>query len=1010
MRNNVKRSDISQGICVQNLTLLTSDSTDRSQTHKQKNQPSTHSASASDSRDPKTLNLTLLNARSAVSKCVSLCELVIDQKIDILALTETWLREEDTSVICDLCPPGYKFLGAPRPADKGTRGGGVGFVARADLDLETSTQAVYSTFESLTIKLKSKQPLTISLVYRPPPSCKNGFSPSQFFIELEEYMSHLCVTIPGELFVIGDFNVHCDVPDNPQTRQLNDILKTLDLRQHVSGPTHKAGHTLDLVITRIDHADHLVHSVAVEDVGVSDHFAINCKICTNVTHISNKTRSARSLKKISPETLAADLLPLLTNIHVGLELENLTSQYNTRLREVLDKHAPLRTIRIKGKTSKPWYSDNIHKERQKRRQLERRYKNSQLEVNRQMLTEQSRHVVDIINHAKSSYYQEKLQSATNKETFRLINGLLGPNQEASLPPGLSNQDLADAFVTYFNDKVHTIRSSLDCATLDGDGLSDDQTIVAPPLSVFHRPSQGEIQILIKSCAPKSCSLDPLPTHLLMETEVLDATLPVITAIIDQSLASGVVPTCLKRAQVTPLLKKSGLDITNYKNYRPVSNIPFLGKVLEKVVAKQLTRHIQIHDLHDDLQSAYRVGCSTETALIKIKSDLDTILDQGHDVLLILLDLSAAFDTIDHEILLCRLESCVGLTGKALQWIRSYLADRTQAVHIQDAVSKEVPLSIGVPQGSVLGPLLFLVYILPLKAIINRHSIIRHGFADDSQMYTALPRRDIQERHQVTKRMEACLADVRLWMGKNKLKLNDGKTECMVISKKKAKPMPDLVVRIGDELIKPKLCVQNLGATLDSELSMHAQVNRTIKGVYFHLRRVARIRKHLTQESCKKIMHATITSRLDFHNGLLTGLPDNIISRLQVAQNNAARLLAGTSRREHITPVLNHLHWLPIKQRITYKILTIVQKALHTASSPQYLCEMLHIYKPTRVLRSSSDQWLLEVPRVHTQYGSRSFHVKGARLWNSLPAELRKPLSVPVFRKKLKTFLFIDAFY
>jgi hypothetical protein len=181
---------------------------------------------------------------------------------------------------------------------------------------------------------------------------------------------------------------------------------------------------------------------------------------------------------------------------------------------------------------------------------------------------------------------------------------------------------------------------------------------------FVPQSQQRVEVIISMWPPKTCSLDPLPTSLLKDPKVLSIVLPIITTMINSSLAEGVVPSVFKNAQVTPLLKKTGLDMNNFKNYRPVSNIPFLGKVMEKVVAKQLIHHMRDHDLQDDLQSAYRSGCSTETALLKIKSDMDQFLDEGDDVLLVLLDLSAAFDTIDHDILLERLEDLVSITGVA----------------------------------------------------------------------------------------------------------------------------------------------------------------------------------------------------------------------------------------------------------------------------------------------------------------------------------------------------------
>ena len=492
--------------------------------------------------------------------------------------------------------------------------------------------------------------------------------------------------------------------------------------------------------------------------------------------------------------------------------------------------------------------------------------------------------------------------------------------------------------------------------------------------------------------------------------MLHVVTPVLTTLINASLASGQFPSQLKRAQVKPLLKKTGLDSTSLSNYRPVSNIPFLSKVMEKVVAKQLTTHLTRNGLHDPMQSAYKQGSSTETALLRIKADMEEVLDAGDGVLLVLLDLSAAFDTVDHAILLQRLQEEVGLQDTALQWMKSYLTGRTQAVHINSYASTDAALTTGVPQGSVLGPLLFLIYLLPLQRVIQRHKVKRHGFADDTQLYNRLSLKNPSTLSLQIQSMEKCAADVGCWMTANRLKLNEAKTEVVIITGKNTSHcVEDINIMIGEESITPKPVAKNLGAVIDSNQMMERQVNSVTSSMYYNIRRISKVKHQLTKEACTQAINTTVLSRLDYHNGLLLGATEKSVHKLQVAQNSAARLLTGTSRREHITPILKHLHWLPVRQRITFKVLTIIQKSLHSATAPQYMKDLCPVYQPGRTLRSSADQWGLKVSRSRNQYGARSLGTLGAQLWNELPANIRGPISQSVFRKHLKTVLFKQVY-
>ena len=346
--------------------------------------------------------------------------------------------------------------------------------------------------------------------------------------------------------------------------------------------------------------------------------------------------------------------------------------------------------------------------------------------------------------------------------------------------------------------------------------------------------------------------------------------PTITNITNESLRSGYVPFDLKEAVIKPLLKKQGLDISNLSNYRPVSNIPFLSKIIERVVVARLKEHMSEHNMYEGMQSAYKAGHSTETALVRVTNDILTSMEKNQCVLIVLLDLSAAFDTVNHSKLLRVLQHRIGLGGTALIWFDSYLRERTHAVAIRDSTAPSVELQRGVPQGSVLGPILFTIYTLALGDIVRRHDLNWHFYADAMQLCVSFDIND-NPSHQVH-RTEGCIKDV-MWMAGNHLKLNDNKTEVITFTTPNVEiNMPIDVIQIGDYRIPPVQCVRGLGVVFDHHMTTHENITKTCASCYFHLRSISSIRDSLTDEATIQLVHAFVSSRIDYCNSLLYGIP------------------------------------------------------------------------------------------------------------------------------------------
>ena len=357
-----------------------------------------------------------------------------------------------------------------------------------------------------------------------------------------------------------------------------------------------------------------------------------------------------------------------------------------------------------------------------------------------------------------------------KLLFNVIDKIMHNYEEPELPSHNSLDELVNKFADFCVTKISEIRKLV--VNNSTSNTWTDEKIFWPELWADVYPAtENEIKKLIKKSPSKSCSSDPIATWL--TKKYIDYLVPIITVVINLSLSSGNMPSYLKEAILIPLIKKACLDPEIFNHFRPVSNLTYLSKRL--LQHDWLFDHMTTNGLHECLQSSYKKYHSTETALTCMHDDILRAVDEKQCVILLLLDLSAAFDTIDHSMLLSRLQKYIGLRDTAI----NYLSQRQQSILIKGVKSKTVPLSCGVPQGTVLGPIRFAIYLLPLGDIIRRHGLKFHMYADDCQLYTPFN----MSTNDAISSMQVAINDIRAWYAANMLKLNDDKTEMVVIGSK-----------------------------------------------------------------------------------------------------------------------------------------------------------------------------------------------------------------------------------
>ena len=633
--------------------------------------------------------------------------------------------------------------------------------------------------------------------------------------------------------------------------------------------------------------------------------------------------------------------------------------------------------------------------RAERRKLEKRWRKSKSEEDRELYVTQRNLCAELSVSKQEQYYKHLIESSSNKQKslFKIVDETLDKKAERILPAHTDAKALANEFNQYYIDKIDKLRAAI--PESKEEPISEKVYFVGTKLNCFAPTTDEEVKEIISEFGVKTSCEDPLPAELL--NAAMNELLPLYVELVNKSLREGTMDG-IKHSEIDPLLKKLGLDSDIKKNYRPVNNLVFLSKLTERVVSKRLDKHMEVNNLFNDEFFGYKKHHSTETMMLGISDDILSGFDEGKCTVMLFLDLSAAFDTIDIDKLVEILGDEIGLTGTALAWCKSFLSNRTQRVKINGEYSDSLQIKFGTVQGSVLGPKFFNIYVRSQPRVFRNCGFKSTAFADDSNGMKSF---SISFQYSILKdEVKNCIDQVTIWMNQLFLKINPDKTEIILFYPKSLHHQ--IIIGgtiIGEDSIRFSKFVKNVGVWLDCIMKMDKQVNTIVSHCYALLRKIGRVRNMLTEQDTETLVHAVISSRLDYCNSILINTSKSNIFKLQKVQNAAARMIVRKGKRCSISGVLKTLHWLRVESRIYFKVLLLVYKCIHGQCSKNLQIK----YKAYNC--RPQDYLMLETKRVKTKYGRRTFSFVGPKLWNALPLHIRMEENIDRFKTQVKTLLF-----
>lgn len=939
----------------------------------------------------KYLKVGFLNVGSLGTKHDELVVAIQEQDFDIIALNETWLRASEEGRAPTV--PEYRLQHIPRSSSvKRGRGGGVGFYSKRGLNTRIHLHPIdpfHTSVEQmwLTTTIAGTK-LAIGTAYRPP------------WQDIDIFLDALTSTVSAlsdcqQMILMGDFNVNVLREKDHKTEKLKLFLGCMGLTQLVQSPTHTTIHgdsLIDLVCSNSD-----ARSISVK---VIPDLGAHALITAEFNYIRNKTRPKtiifRPLKGIPLKSLEEDLELINWNDITNNNINETVTELNRNILKVMDKYAPKKIALVK-ECPYPWITDNIRLMMHIRNEAHGRYRRRKSESRKQYYKDLKSLVTKSLFYEKCAYYKSKINSQVHDAK------VLWKNLKSTLVPSRSNIeipnhfDCPDRICNFFlnvpgNEKIDISTLSFYEFGRFGDSEFSLQEV-----------SQQAIAKVLGKIKSRAEGIDGINLDMFLLT--LPYSLGLLTSIINSSIRSSTFPEAWKIARIKPLPKK--VNAVDFGDLRPVSVLPMLSKVLEKVVCSQLVTYLENNNILPSVQSGFRKAHSTSTALLDVVDNIITSQDDGMCTILVLLDFTRAFDCVNINLILSKM-SYYGFNAATVNWFHSYLSGRTQYVEIKQKdgstnCSKLCAVTRGVPQGSILGPILFILYCADIVKIVKKCKY--HIYADDTQVYISFKPDEYAE---ALKSLNEDLERIVQWCKVHSLVLNPLKMKYLVFGTRAqlieiGPKLTGCITIMGEQIVRVDEA-RNLGIIMDAELRFERHIAESIRNCFYRLKVLYKARPFLSEELRTLLVETLILSKLNYvdtvYGPRLFSRSERVIQRLQ---NACTRFCFDIPRRSHVTPYYNKHNILKMKARRRLHLACLMFR-ITMSKAPSYLYNKLEWRheRDRRIGRLCTPQ--LSIPHHRTSAFRGSFRYAATKCWNNIPPPIKHCTNSSTFRLRLRIFL------